>query len=100
MVTFDLNDKGDFWVLRQGHLRIGRKGAGEGLDIEIDHPTVSSNHGVIHLDPDAGLSQIEDSQSANGTLINGKAISGQGRRELRDHDKIRIGGVNFTLKLL
>ncbi|MEN9580717.1 MAG: hypothetical protein RJA70_3726 [Pseudomonadota bacterium] len=100
LVTFELSDQGEFWVLRRGTLRVGRKGATEGLDIEIDHPTVSSSHGLIHVDHEGALSQIEDSQSANGTLLNGKSIAGQGRRELRDHDKIRIGGVNFIVKLL
>lgn len=87
------------WPLHAGQLRVGRKGATDGLAVSIDHPTVSSNHAVLKIDPDAPMFQLEDSQSANGTLLNGKSIAGQGAREIRDGDKVRFGAFNLTVKL-
>jgi pSer/pThr/pTyr-binding forkhead associated (FHA) protein len=87
------------WPLRAGQLRVGRKDAADGLDISIDHPTVSSNHAVLTLDPEGLMFQLEDTNSANGTLLNGKSIAGQGPREIRDGDKLRFGAFNLTLKL-
>ncbi len=99
LVTFDINAQGDFWVLRTGRARVGRKDAAEGLSVPIEHPTVSSNHAILHLDPENHQFGLEDCGSANGTLLNGKAIAGQGTREIRDGDKIRFGAVNLIVKL-
>jgi pSer/pThr/pTyr-binding forkhead associated (FHA) protein len=87
------------WVLRSGLARVGRKDAAEGLAVQIDNPTVSSNHAVLSLDPDAQVYKLEDTQSANGTLLNGKPIAGQGAREVRDGDRLRFGAYNLVLKL-
>ncbi len=87
-------------MIRGGQTKLGRKDAADGLDIEIDHPTVSSNHAVIHVDPETKMSQVEDTQSANGTQLNGQSIAGQGRREMRDGDVLRFGGFNATVKLV
>jgi FHA domain len=100
LVSFETNDQGDFWVLRSGQLRVGRKDSADGLAVAIDHPTVSSSHAVLTIDPEAQLFQIEDTRSANGTVLNGRAISGLGARELRDGDRVRFGGFSATLKLL
>jgi pSer/pThr/pTyr-binding forkhead associated (FHA) protein len=100
LVSFEQNEQGDFWALRAGQLRVGRKDAAEGLAVAIDHPTVSSNHALLTLDPDAQTFQIEDLRSANGTVLNGRAIAGQGPREVRDGDRVRFGGFSATLKLL
>lgn len=100
LVSYDTNEQGDFWVLRAGFSRIGRKDAGEALAIAIDHPTVSSSHAVLTLDPENLLFRVEDTRSANGTQLNGKSIAGHGPRELRDGDRLRFGAYNATLKLL
>lgn len=100
MVSFETNEQGEFWVLRGGQLRVGRKDAADGLAIAIEHPTVSSHHAILTLDPDGGLFQLEDLRSANGTLLNGRPIAGMGPRELRDGDHVRFGGFSATLKLL
>lgn len=100
LVSFETNDQGDFWPLRQGQLRVGRKDAADGLAVSIDHPTVSSNHALLTLDPDTQVFQIEDLRSANGTVLNGKPIAGQGPREVRDGDRVRFGGFSATIKLL
>lgn len=86
-------------MLRNGTNRVGRKEAAAGLDVEVEHPTVSSNHALIHVDGESGLAQVEDTQSANGTQLNGQSITGQGRRELRDGDSLRLGGCSTLVKL-
>lgn len=100
LVSFETNDQGDFWVLRAGQLRVGRKDSADGLAIAIDHPTVSSSHAVLTLDPESQVFQVEDTRSANGTVLNGKPIAGQGAREVRDGDRVRFGGFSATIKLL
>jgi len=100
LACFDMEACGQYWVLRRGRLSIGRQGAAEGLDVAIAHPTVSSNHALLELDPEQGRFQLEDCNSANGTLINCRPIAGRGPREVRDGDKLRFGAVNLILKLL
>lgn len=99
LVSFETNALGDFWVLRSGQLRVGRKDAAEGLAVAIEHPTVSSNHAVLHCDPDNQVFRVEDAGSANGTMLNGRPIAGQGPREVRDGDELRFGAYNAVLKL-
>jgi pSer/pThr/pTyr-binding forkhead associated (FHA) protein len=99
LLSYDVDPRGSFWTLRMGDNKVGRKGATDGLDIEIDHPTVSSNHAVVHVGEHA-LARIEDMRSANGTLLHDKAIAGQGQRELRDGDRVRFGAVNVIVKLV
>jgi pSer/pThr/pTyr-binding forkhead associated (FHA) protein len=100
LVSFETNEQGEFWVLRSGQLRVGRKDAADGLAIAIEHPTVSSHHALLTLDPAGGIFQLEDLRSANGTVLNGRPIAGMGPRELRDGDHVRFGGFSATLKLL
>jgi pSer/pThr/pTyr-binding forkhead associated (FHA) protein len=100
LLTYDVETRGAFWPLRVGDNRIGRKGADAALDIAIDHPTVSSNHALIYVEPQGGVAQIEDQRSANGTMLHEKTIAGQGRREIRDGDRIRLGAVNVVVKLV
>lgn len=100
LLSYDVEARGSFWPLRVGDNRVGRKGADAALDVAIDHPTVSSNHAVISVEPQGGVAQIEDQRSANGTFLHDKTIAGQGRRELRDGDRIRLGAVNVVVKLV
>jgi len=62
----------------------GRSGA---CDIVLDDPTVSKQHARFHAQ--AGQAFVEDLQSTNGTLVNGKRI-GQ-RTALRRGDRIGLG---------
>jgi pSer/pThr/pTyr-binding forkhead associated (FHA) protein len=100
LLTFDVDPRGSFWPLRVGENRIGRKGAEGPLDVAVDHPTVSSNHAIIHVEGNGAVAQLEDQRSANGTLLHEKAIAGQGRREIRDGDRVRLGAVNVIVKLV
>jgi pSer/pThr/pTyr-binding forkhead associated (FHA) protein len=54
--------------------------------IQLPHPNVSKHHGVI-LRTAAGWA-VQDLNSANGVLINGKRVE---RAELKDQDRVQIG---------
>jgi hypothetical protein len=62
-------------------------------DIAMVSPQVSRNHAVLDLEGDQLM--IEDLGSANGTMINGKAI--QGRQELRNDDEVRFHDIVFRV---
>ena len=62
--------------------------------------TTSSRHAVIHFDVARGVVFIEDLGSTNGTFVNDVPIGHNGRRELRDNDRVRFGGFSALLKLL
>lgn len=75
---------------RQFEISVGREGLTIGRDasntIRIEDPTVSSMH--CHFEVEDDRLVILDSQSTNGTFVNGKAIS---RAILEQGDEIRIG---------
>ena len=68
--------------LGKERITIGRKPAN---DIQLDDPTVSGQHAAILMLQNA---YIEDLNSTNGVMLNGKKIS---RRQLSHGDVIRIG---------
>jgi hypothetical protein len=57
------------------------------MDLHLDDTFVSSKHAVFEAT--AGVLQIEDLHSTNGTLVNGEQI--QGTRELHTGDRVEIG---------
>jgi pSer/pThr/pTyr-binding forkhead associated (FHA) protein len=62
-------------------------GRTSGVDIIIEHPSVSRRHAELSLSWSGVF--IKDLNSANGTFINDERISGS--RRLRDRDEIRFG---------
>jgi pSer/pThr/pTyr-binding forkhead associated (FHA) protein len=78
------------YVLDKGCITIGRRSDN---DIQLDDPAVSSLHARLLLQPSAYLDgyatvQLEDAHSTNGTLVNGKRVSGH---RLAGGDVIRVG---------
>jgi chromosome segregation ATPase len=71
--------------------RIGRA---PGCDLQIDSSSVSRNHALILLGPHDAI--IEDLNSTNGVLVNGRKIS---RQPLRDGDLVLIGDLKFRFAL-
>ncbi len=100
LVSYDVTPQGGFHCLYSGTLRVGRKDAAPMLDVAIEHPTVSSNHALFYFDSSRHIAQVEDTGSANGTLLNDAPIAGTGRRELRDGDRIRFGAYKAIVKLV
>jgi hypothetical protein len=100
LVAYGSNPSGDFWPLIAGRLTVGRYGSGDGLDIPLQDPTISSRHGVLVVDGATGAIAIEDTGSTNGTFVNDEHIGYGGRRDLRDGDRIRFGGFTTVVKVI
>jgi pSer/pThr/pTyr-binding forkhead associated (FHA) protein len=88
---------GEFWPLQMGRNTIGQA---EDSDILLAEGTVSSNHAVIvtRQIKSGIIAAITDSQSTNGTMINGEPI-GFSAEECHDGDIITIGN-NYELVLI
>ncbi len=95
LVSFQDDPMGKFWPLYQGRNLVGRAETGQEVDVPIGHGTTSTNHATI--DADGGRLTLSDLGSTNGTFHNEEAIGFQGRRELRDGDKIRFGGFSVIV---
>ncbi|MGF1529110.1 MAG: FHA domain-containing protein [Candidatus Competibacterales bacterium] len=78
------------YPVQQEICRIGRA---EDNDVCINHDTVSAQHAQLRQRRD-GFFAIEDLNSTNGTVVNGKVIKS---RILRDNDLIEIGEVRLRL---
>jgi pSer/pThr/pTyr-binding forkhead associated (FHA) protein len=52
------------------------------------------------VDATAGTVVVEDTGSTNGTFVNEEHIGFNGKRELRDGDKIRFGGFTTIVKVI
>ena len=100
LVSYQSNTSGDFWALNGGRKTIGRANSGEQVDIPLSDATISSRHAALVVDGVAGTVQIEDTGSTNGTFVNEEHIGFNGKRDLRDGDKIRFGGYTTIVKVL
>lgn len=99
LVSYE-NELGQAWQLYQGSNVIGRLDAAEGLDIEIDHPTTSSRHAVIHASARPGRMTLEDLGSTNGTYRGDMKLEPGNQVQLADGDSIRFGGFSVTIKIV
>jgi hypothetical protein len=90
LVSYQDDPYGKFWPLWKGKNLIGRAETGQKVDIEIAHGTTSTHHATVEAD--GARFVLSDLGSTNGTVHNEEAIGFQGRRDLRDGDKIRFGG--------
>jgi pSer/pThr/pTyr-binding forkhead associated (FHA) protein len=100
LVSYEATELGVFWPIYQGQNVVGRKGAAPGLDIEIDHPTTSSRHAVIHATARPGKLKVEDPASTNGTFVGENMIEKNKPYELRDGESVRFGGFNVIVKII
>ncbi len=100
LVSFQSNPLGEFWPLYSGRTVIGRSNSGETLDVPLADATISSRHGAFSIDQAPGSVAIEDTGSTNGTFVNDEHLGFNGRRELRDGDRVRFGGYTTIVKLV
>jgi hypothetical protein len=100
LVSYEGGELGTFWPIYQGKNVVGRKGAADGLDIEIDHPTTSSRHAVVHASARPGVFKLEDPGSTNGTYLNEERLPKAAPHEVRDGDAVRFGGFTVTVKIV
>ncbi len=82
-----------FHELRPGNTILGRDPT---CEIPLADATASRRHACVRLamTDDGPVVEVEDLGSTNGTLINGERVSGVVL--LREHDRIRIGGITFA----
>lgn len=95
LVSYQDDTFGKFWPLWQGKNTVGRAETGAKVDIEIAHGTTSTHHAAVEVDGTRFV--LMDQGSTNGTFHNEEAIGFQGRRELRDGDKVRFGGYSVMV---
>lgn len=100
VVSYQANTQGDFWPLHGGRKTVGRANSGEQVDIPLSDATISSRHAAIVVDASAGTVQVEDTGSTNGTFVNEEHIGFNGKRDLRDGDKVRFGGFSTIVKIV
>ncbi|MGH7435729.1 MAG: FHA domain-containing protein, partial [Polyangiaceae bacterium] len=100
LVAYGINPLGDFWALTSGRHVLGRLGADQGVDISLQDPTISSRHAALAVDPNTGNITLEDTGSTNGTFVNDEHIGFNGRRDLRDGDRLRFGGYTTIVKII
>jgi pSer/pThr/pTyr-binding forkhead associated (FHA) protein len=98
LVSFQTNPSGEFWPLFTGRTLIGRANAAEPAEIPLADATISSRHAALTIDPNMVI--VEDTNSTNGTYVNEEHIGQNGRRELRDGDRLRLGGYTTFVKIL
>lgn len=95
LVSFQDDPLGKFWPLFQGKNLIGRAETGQEVDVPVGHGTTSTHHATVEAE--GGRLTLSDLGSTNGTFHNEEAIGFQGRRELRDGDKVRFGGYSVVV---
>jgi hypothetical protein len=100
IIAYGTNPAGDFWPLTGGRMQVGRLGAADGIDVSMQDPTISSRHAAIVVDGPSGAISVEDTGSTNGTFVNDEHIGFNGRRELRDGDRLRFGGFTTIVKVV
>ncbi len=102
LAGFLVSDEGDpngkLWPLYQGQNMIGRADTGQQVDVEIPHDTVDTHHATIECED--GRFILTDLGSKNGTFHNDEAIGSNGRREIRDGDEIRFGGLSVIARIV
>jgi len=100
LVAYGANPAGDFWPLKGGRMSVGRLGSGDGIDISLQDPTISSRHAALVIDAQSATVTVEDTGSTNGTFVNDEHIGFNGRRDLRDGDRLRFGGFTTIVKVI
>ena len=100
LLSYQSNTQGDFWPLHGGRKTVGRANSGEQVDIPLADATISSRHAALIVDATGGSVQVEDTGSTNGTFVNEEHIGFNGKRDLRDGDKVRFGGFSTVIKIV
>jgi pSer/pThr/pTyr-binding forkhead associated (FHA) protein len=55
---------------------------------------------LLDVSGSTGTIAVEDTSSTNGTFVNDEHIGFNGRRELRDGDRVRFGGLTAVVKII
>jgi hypothetical protein len=104
MLSFGRLAQGHFQQTMQAHLSLedgSRVAVAHGMtigrvpgnDLVIKDTKASRRHACIHFE--GGVAEVEDLQSSNGTLLNGRPVD---RKVVRDGDVIRIGTTEIVFR--
>jgi hypothetical protein len=100
ILSYQSNPAGEFWPLTGGRKVIGRANSGEQVDVPLADATTSSRHAALTVDGTSGTITLEDTGSTNGTFVNEEHVGFNGRRDLKDGDKLRFGGYVAFVKVI
>lgn len=100
LVSYEGNELGVFYPIYQGQNLVGRKGAAQGLNIELEHGTTSSRHATLFASARPGRVKIEDMGSTNGTFVGDLMLERGKKHELKDGDVVRFGGYVTIIKIV
>ena len=100
LVSYEGNELGVFFPIFQGQNLVGRKGAAQGLQIELEHGTTSSRHATIFASARPGRMKLEDMGSTNGTFVGDLMLERGKKHELKDGDVVRFGGYVTIIKIV
>jgi predicted component of type VI protein secretion system len=96
MISFDVNQEGQEYVIREGRNLLGRA---RDADISIFYDDrVSATHATIVYRN--GSFKLRDEMTNNGTFLNGKDIGPGETVALSNGDVLRLGRCTFKLFLL
>jgi len=84
-------EQGKIFPVEEGTSIIGRD---SGNTVQLLFESVSRQHAKMEISPDGCT--IEDLESSNGTMVNGKKVS---RQELKDADDVKIGDCVFKFHI-
>ncbi|HEY6409652.1 MAG TPA: FAD-dependent oxidoreductase, partial [Ktedonobacteraceae bacterium] len=73
---------------------IGRQ---NGVSLQLEHSSVSRLHALVNC-ADGGY-VLRDNDSANGTFVNGLQLARSAFHQLRHHDRVRFGDVQFRFEV-
>ena len=90
LVGLDGASRGESFPLRMGRNVIGRD---RRADIVVNDDQASSHHADLVFRPEERRFILMDHNSTNGTYVNETEITP--RRDLTDHDVVRVGGQRF-----
>ena len=100
LVSFQGNASGEFWPLYTGRLTVGRAPTLPSPPTSRS-PTRPSPRATPRSPIDAQRASWSRTRSStNGTYVNEEHIGPNGRRELRDGDRVRFGGYTTLVKIL
>jgi pSer/pThr/pTyr-binding forkhead associated (FHA) protein len=100
LVSYEGNELGVSYPILQGQNLVGRKGAGSGASIELEHGTASSRHAILLAAARPGRVKIEDIGSTNGTFVGELMLERGKKHELKDGDVVRFGGYVTIVKII
>jgi predicted component of type VI protein secretion system len=103
LISFSKSTIGECWELREGNLYI--IGKGNDADIPLHEKSVSDHHAALQIrrsndDEKRLMIVITDTNSTNGTVVNGKDIGINGHIGLQHHDKIMVGNYELVLIMI